>query len=120
MNSGARLSCRPLPAHVQARYESARQPGVGSDAPDRRRRRAHQIRRPQDDTRRLLSPGFTLGAFKGQGLTVRPWNQQLRQPILLTDGQGTVSVSPQEGFLHQTSELDTLGFDRPETKCKLQ
>jgi len=35
------------------------------------------------------------------------------------DGRGTVSVSPQEGFLHQTSELDTLGFDRPETKCKL-
>jgi ABC transporter substrate binding protein (PQQ-dependent alcohol dehydrogenase system) len=68
----------------------------------------------------LLSPAFTLGAFKGQGLTVRNWNQQLRQPILLTDGRGTVSVSPQEGFLHQTSELDTLGFDRPETKCKLQ
>jgi ABC transporter substrate binding protein (PQQ-dependent alcohol dehydrogenase system) len=68
----------------------------------------------------LLSPGFALGAFKGQGLTVRDWNQQLRQPILLTDGRGTVSVSPQEGFLHQTSELDTLGFDRPETKCKLQ
>ncbi|MGB7975417.1 MAG: ABC transporter substrate-binding protein [Roseiarcus sp.] len=68
----------------------------------------------------LLSPSFTLGAFKGQGLTVRPWNQQLRQPILLTDGRATVSVSPQEGFLHQTSELDTLGFDRPETKCKLQ
>jgi ABC transporter substrate binding protein (PQQ-dependent alcohol dehydrogenase system) len=68
----------------------------------------------------LLSPGFALGAFKGQGLTVRDWNQQLRQPILLTDGRGTVSVSPQEGFLHQTSTLDTLGFDRPETKCKLQ
>jgi YVTN family beta-propeller protein len=31
-----------------------------------------------------------------------------------------VSVSPQEGFLHQVSELDTLGVDRPETKCKLQ
>jgi ABC transporter substrate binding protein (PQQ-dependent alcohol dehydrogenase system) len=68
----------------------------------------------------LLSPSFSLGAFKGQGLTVRDWNQQLRQPILLTDGRDTVSVSPQEGFLHQTSELDTLGFDRPETKCKIQ
>ena len=67
----------------------------------------------------LLSPGFSLGAFKGQGLTVRDWDQQLRQPILLTDGRGTVSVSPQEGFLHQTSTLDTLGLDRPETKCKL-
>lgn len=68
----------------------------------------------------LLSPDFTVAAFKGQKLTVRAWNQQLRQPILLNDGRGTVSVSPQEGFLHQTSELDTLGFDQPETKCKLQ
>jgi ABC transporter substrate binding protein (PQQ-dependent alcohol dehydrogenase system) len=68
----------------------------------------------------LLSPDFTLGDFKGEGLTVRPWNLQLRQPIILTDGRGDVSVSPQEGFLHQTSVLDTLGFDRPETKCKLQ
>jgi ABC transporter substrate binding protein (PQQ-dependent alcohol dehydrogenase system) len=67
----------------------------------------------------LLSPDFSVADFKGQGLTVRPWNLQLRQPILLTDGRGSVSVSPQEGFLHQTSELDTLGFDRPETKCKL-
>ncbi len=68
----------------------------------------------------LLSPDFEVAAFKGQKLTLRAWNQQLRQPILLTDGRGTVSVSPQEGFLHETSELDTLGFDRPETKCKLQ
>ena len=68
----------------------------------------------------LLSPDFSLAAFKGEKLTLRDWNQQLRQPILLTDGRGTVSVSPQEGFLHQTSELDTLGFDRPETKCKLR
>jgi len=68
----------------------------------------------------LLSPDFAVAAFKGQKLTLRAWNQQLRQPILLTDGRGTVSVSPQEGFLHETSELDTLGFDRPETKCKLQ
>jgi ABC transporter substrate binding protein (PQQ-dependent alcohol dehydrogenase system) len=68
----------------------------------------------------LVSPDFEVAAFKGQKLTLRPWNQQLRQPILLTDGRATVSVSPQEGFLHQTSELDTLGFDRPETKCKLQ
>ena len=67
----------------------------------------------------LMSPDFSVGDFKGQGLTVRPWNLQLRQPIILTDGHGDVSVSPQEGFLHQTSVLDTLGFDRPETKCKL-
>ncbi|MCA6106353.1 ABC transporter substrate-binding protein [Bradyrhizobium cenepequi] len=68
----------------------------------------------------LKGPDFSVAAFKGTRLTLRNWNQQLRQPILLVDGRMVVSVSPQEGFLHQVSELDTLGVDRPETKCKLQ
>ncbi|MBA2397192.1 MAG: ABC transporter substrate-binding protein [Bradyrhizobium sp.] len=67
----------------------------------------------------LKGPDFSVAAFKGQRLTLRDWNLQLRQPILLVDGRMVVSVSPQDGFLHQTSELDTLGVDRPETKCKL-
>jgi ABC transporter substrate binding protein (PQQ-dependent alcohol dehydrogenase system) len=67
----------------------------------------------------IKRPEFSIAAFKGQPLTLRDWNLQLRQPILLSDGRMIVSVSPQEGFLHQVSELDTLGFDRPETKCKL-
>ncbi|MEP6839053.1 MAG: ABC transporter substrate-binding protein [Bradyrhizobium sp.] len=67
----------------------------------------------------LKGPDFSVAAFKGQRLTLRDWNFQLRQPILLVDGRMVVSVSPQEGFLHQVSELDTLGVDRPETKCKL-
>jgi ABC transporter substrate binding protein (PQQ-dependent alcohol dehydrogenase system) len=67
----------------------------------------------------LKGPDFSIAAFKGQPLTLRDWNLQLRQPILLVDGRMVVSVSPQEGFLHQVSELDTLGLDRPETKCKL-
>ncbi|MEA2909493.1 MAG: hypothetical protein QOJ15_1574 [Bradyrhizobium sp.] len=67
----------------------------------------------------LTGPDFSIAAFKGQRLTLRDWNLQLRQPILLVDGRMVVSVSPQEGFLHQVSELDTLGVDRPETKCKL-
>ncbi|MGA7325815.1 MAG: ABC transporter substrate-binding protein [Rhodomicrobium sp.] len=68
----------------------------------------------------LLSPAFLLAAFKGQGLTLRPWNLQLRQPVLLSDGKNIVSVSPQQGFLHPVSELDTLGYDKPETKCVLK
>ena len=68
----------------------------------------------------MLGKDFSIAAFKGVRLTLRPWNQQLRQPILLSDGRMIVSVSPQEGFLHQTSELDTLGVDQPETKCKLK
>jgi ABC transporter substrate binding protein (PQQ-dependent alcohol dehydrogenase system) len=68
----------------------------------------------------LKGPDFALAAFKGQKLTLRDWNLQLRQPILLGDGWTVVSVSPQESFLHQVSELDTLGVDRPETKCRLK
>jgi ABC transporter substrate binding protein (PQQ-dependent alcohol dehydrogenase system) len=68
----------------------------------------------------IKGPDFSVAAFKGQGLTLRDWNLQLRQPILLFDGRNTVSVSPQEGFLHPDTTLDTLGVDRPETKCKLK
>src|SRR5438445_687187 len=68
----------------------------------------------------LKGPDFALAAFKGQRLTLRDWNLQLRQPVLLRDGRTIVSVSPQEGFLHQVSELDTLGFDRPESRCRLK
>ncbi|MDD2867283.1 ABC transporter substrate-binding protein [Neomegalonema sp.] len=59
-----------------------------------------------------------LAAFKGQALSFRPWDGQLRQPILLASGPVTASVSPQEQFLHQVSQLDSLGIDRPETACK--
>ncbi len=65
----------------------------------------------------LHSDKFSIAAFKGQKLTFRPWNLQLRQPIFLGDAKAVVSTSPQEGFLHQVSELDTLGVDQPETKC---
>jgi len=68
----------------------------------------------------IKSPAFELAAFKGQRLTLRNWNLQLRQPILLADGRMVVSVSPQDGFLHPVTALDTLGYDQPETKCHLQ
>lgn len=65
----------------------------------------------------ILSDAFELAAFKGQKVTFRSWNGQLRQPVLLTDSKITVSVSPQEGFLHHRSPLDSLGIDEPESAC---
>jgi ABC transporter substrate binding protein (PQQ-dependent alcohol dehydrogenase system) len=65
----------------------------------------------------LLSTEFSIAAFKGSKLTIRDWDHQVRQPILLSDGKTVVSVSPQDGFLHKVTELDTLGMDKPETKC---
>ena len=75
---------------------------------------------PTKIMRDMKSPDFGVAAYKGQKLSLRDWDWQLRQPILLADGRSVVSVSPQPGFLHEVTELDTLGFDRPETKCKLQ
>ncbi|MEW8136036.1 MAG: ABC transporter substrate-binding protein [Candidatus Thiodiazotropha endolucinida] len=65
----------------------------------------------------ILSDKFNLAAFKGRPVTYRDWNGQLRQPLLITSPRLMISVSPQKGFLHQFSTLDTLGYDRPESKC---
>ena len=65
----------------------------------------------------LLSDKFGLGAYKGVKVSYRSWNGQLRQPILLAAPRSMVSVSPQEGYLHPLSELDTLGKDKPESTC---
>jgi ABC transporter substrate binding protein (PQQ-dependent alcohol dehydrogenase system) len=67
----------------------------------------------------MVGDEFSLAAFKGQGLSFRKWNQQMRQPMLLVTPRMLVSVSPQDQFLHRRTPLDTLGFDEPETKCRL-
>ena len=67
----------------------------------------------------LRDQDFGVAAYKGVRLTLRDWNQQLRQPIFWAEGRVVISVSPQPGFLHQVTELDTLGMDRPETRCRL-
>jgi ABC transporter substrate binding protein (PQQ-dependent alcohol dehydrogenase system) len=66
----------------------------------------------------LKSAEFELAAFKGRKLSYRAWDGQLRQPILIATAKLPVTVSPQPGFLHQFSELDTLGIDKPETNCR--
>ena len=67
----------------------------------------------------MLGDDFAIAAFKGEGLSFRHWNQQLRQPILLVTPRVLVSVSPQEQFLHARTPLDTLGYDEPESACRL-
>ncbi len=66
----------------------------------------------------LLSKNFGVAGFKGQALTFRTWDQQMRQPILISGPRALVSISPQDGFLHKYYTTDTLGFDKPETKCR--
>ena len=59
-----------------------------------------------------------LDGSKGGSLTFRPWDGQLRQTVLLTDGQGVISQAPIDGLLHPSNVLDTLGADAPEKQCK--
>ncbi|MGZ2256547.1 ABC transporter substrate-binding protein [Roseobacter sp. A03A-229] len=65
----------------------------------------------------LLSDSFELAGFKGRPLSFRTWNGQMRQPIPLVTRAALVAQAPLEGFLHQRTELDTLGIDQPETTC---
>ncbi|MEQ1545385.1 ABC transporter substrate-binding protein [Methyloglobulus sp.] len=66
----------------------------------------------------LLSDQFALQGYKGTSLSFRSWDHQLRQPVLLAAPRSLVAVAPIEGFLHPKTELDTLGYDQPETTCK--
>ena len=59
-----------------------------------------------------------LDGFKGTRTSFRPWDRQLRQPLLLTDGVGVLGSAPVEGVLHPKNVLDTLGADAPESACK--
>lgn len=67
-----------------------------------------------------LSDQFPLDGFKGRKLSYRAWNGQLRQPIPIVQPRALVSTSPQDGFLHPVTELDTLGYDKPEVTCHFQ
>jgi ABC transporter substrate binding protein (PQQ-dependent alcohol dehydrogenase system) len=68
----------------------------------------------------LLGPDFGVAAFKGQKVSFRSWNQQMRQPVAVATAELPVSWSPQPGFLHQRAEVDTLGIDEPESRCELR
>lgn len=67
----------------------------------------------------ILRPDFAIAAFKGVPVNFRTWDRQLSQPVLLVQPKMLVSVAPEPGFLHPVSPLDTLGFDKPETGCKI-
>lgn len=66
----------------------------------------------------LKSSQFALQGYKGNALSFRAWDGQLRQAILLAAPRSLVTVAPIEGFLHPKTELDTLGFDEKESGCK--
>ena len=68
----------------------------------------------------LKNPDAQVDLYKGTRGSIRHWNQQLRQPILLATGHAVVAVAPMPKFLHPKHYVDTLGLDEPESRCKLK
>ena len=61
-----------------------------------------------------------IDASMGLPVSFRPWNNQMRTPILLSTADSVLEIAPIEGFLHKSNQLDTLGEDQPDTTCKFQ
>ena len=72
----------------------------------------------EEIARYIRSPDFALAGYKGQKMSFRPWNLQLRQPVLLVSPTSLVSVSPQRQFLHERTVLDTIGYDKRDKQMK--
>ncbi len=68
----------------------------------------------------LLGDALRLDGSKGNPMSFRAWDHQLRQPILLATADAVIATAPVEGFLHRTNDLDTLGFDAPESRCAMR
>ncbi len=66
----------------------------------------------------IYSKDFELGAYKGRKLSYRDFNGQIRMPVALVQPRALVSTSPQDGFLHPTNDLDTLGIASYQVECK--
>ncbi|MGQ9427508.1 ABC transporter substrate-binding protein [Gilvimarinus sp. F26214L] len=66
----------------------------------------------------LKGEKLRLDGAKGPALSFRSWNNQLRQPVLLTTHNAVIARAPLDGFLHPEDELDTLGSDEGESRCE--
>lgn len=65
----------------------------------------------------VTSEKLRLDGSKGVTLNYRPWDGQMRQPILLATDEAVIAIAPIEGFTHQKTTLDTLGTDEAEFAC---
>jgi ABC transporter substrate binding protein (PQQ-dependent alcohol dehydrogenase system) len=61
---------------------------------------------------------FRVDGSKGQALSFRRWDNQLRQPVQLSTQDAVIAQAPFTQFLHQSENLDTLGADRPDSACR--
>ena len=66
----------------------------------------------------IYSDDFDVAAYMGRKLSFREYNGQVRIPISLVQPRALISTSPQVGFLHPITDLDTLGIAPFEMECK--
>ncbi len=66
----------------------------------------------------LLSDRFSVPAFKGEGLSFRGWDHQLRQPVLLFGPQMLVSMWPLGDSRQVKFQTDALGYSQQESLCR--
>ena len=68
----------------------------------------------------LRSDDFRIDTYKGAPANFRPWDNQLRQSILLHTHNAVIAKAPIAGFLHEKNNLDTLGIDARESTCRFR
>jgi ABC transporter substrate binding protein (PQQ-dependent alcohol dehydrogenase system) len=66
----------------------------------------------------LRSDRLNLDVYKGNPVSYRSWDNQLRQPVLLHTYNAVTGRAPIRGFLHPTENMDSLGYDQDETRCQ--
>jgi len=59
----------------------------------------------------LNDPASQVDLYKGTRGSIRSWNHQLRQPMLLATAEAVIAVAPMPKFLHPRHYVDTLGLD---------
>lgn len=73
---------------------------------------------PSEIVAKLGDGSVQLDVTKGVVASFRPWDHQLRQPVMLRTADVVVDYAPIDGFLAQTTALDTLGLGPGEVPCK--
>ena len=82
------------------------------------------IVRSRDTGARALARYLVAGKFRFDGYKAYPgnyrsWDHQLRQGMLVHTHNAVIALAPIDGFLHQHNNLDTLGTDAPESRCRM-
>ncbi|MBS0467601.1 MAG: branched-chain amino acid ABC transporter substrate-binding protein, partial [Proteobacteria bacterium] len=67
---------------------------------------------------KLRGGAIFLDGFKGQRLSFRPWDGQLRQPLLLAHDDAVAAMAPLGQWQRGSEPLDSLGVDAAHSNCR--